>query len=274
MMTRWAVILLLVVISNLGGCNASVMSKDMNPKKHFEDEKVIALAKATVSGDVKTIDRLVSEGVDVNYRGRKNITPLLWSVGKPDKAGMRRLLEHGASPNILTDDGDSFIGFVAASPDTDYLKMALEYGGNPNLRNNLEETVLFSAATANHENVEESIRFLIEYGADINAVDYSGTNAAMAAAGINQFRSAFFLIKKGIDYKQKNQWGNSIVYVLERNRLGFFPGSEKYDFRTRIAAFLEERGIEVDLKTPPDAPENWLELSYDAINAQLPERYR
>ena len=274
MVKNGLVISLLATILSLVGCVGNVMGKEMNPKKHFDDEKVIALAKATISGDVEAIDRLVSEGVDVNARGKGNLTPLLWSVGKPNKEGMKRLLGHGASPNILTDEGESFIGFVAKSADTDYLKMALEHGGDPNLRNNLEETVLFAAATSNHENVEETFQLLLNNGADINAVDYSGTNAAMAAAGINQFRSVYLLLEKGIDYTQKDQWGFTIVYSLERNGIAFNPGSKKYDYRSRIAAFLENRGVEVELSRPYDAPEDWLRASYDAIGEPLPERYR
>lgn len=246
----------------------------MDPGKYFHDAKVIALAKATIKGDINKIDQLVAEGVNVNARGDGNLTPLLWSLGRPNKKGIKRLLEHGASPNIVTEDGDSFIHFVAGATDSEYLEMALAHGGDPNVRNGLEETVIFDTAKANQDNAEFVLQLLLDHGADINALDYSKTNAAMAAAGINQFESAYFLLTKGIDYTQENQWGFPISYILERNKLGFNPGSPKYDARTKIAAFLEERGIEVNLREPYNAPKDWLRLSYEAIGEPLPKRFQ
>lgn len=255
------------------GCSSNLMGGNMDPSKHFHDQKVIALAKATIKGDVKRIDQLVAEGVDVNTRGERNITPLLWSIGKPNKKGIKRLLEHGASPNIVTEDGESFIDFVAPSTDHEYLEMALEHGGDPNIRNRTKETVIFGVATANQENSKFVLRLLLDSGADINAVDYAGMNAAMAAAAINQFEAALFLLESGIDYTQKNQWGYTIADTLERNKLTFNPGDSMYDARTKIAVFLENRGIAVDLQEPYNAPKDWRKLSYEAIGEPLPKRF-
>ena len=68
---------------------------------YFEDRKVVALCKAIEADDVTELDRIVKEGADVNAKGKGNMTPLLWAFpgGKLDR--FKRILEHGANPNVL-----------------------------------------------------------------------------------------------------------------------------------------------------------------------------
>lgn len=250
------------------------MSKGNDPGVYFNDPDVVALCKAVMAGDIKAIDRLVAAGADVNATGKDGMTPLLFSIVGANKAGLQHLMEHGADPNLQMEDRDSFMLYAARARDTDYLKMGLAHGGDPNLRGKMNRTLLFEAAMENNENVKESLRLLLDQGADIDAIDVSQETAAMVAAGINQFRSALYLLEEGSDYTQKNRWGNTIRYPLERNGFGYNPGSQGYDARTRIAQFLIERGIEVQLKEPYSAPSDWLEKSFEAIGKPVPEHLR
>ncbi len=70
-----------------------------NAGDYFTDQGVIALCKAIEAHNLTEIDRLVKSGVDVNARGRGNMTPLLWAFPVGQDV-FRKLLELGADPNV------------------------------------------------------------------------------------------------------------------------------------------------------------------------------
>lgn len=92
----------------------------------FQDEGLQALAQAACEGDVGEIEKFIADGVDVNARGRYDVTPIIWALtcenlefpehirnefilngleGQPDAVNPRRLaaleflLSAGADPN-------------------------------------------------------------------------------------------------------------------------------------------------------------------------------
>lgn len=249
------------------------MSKGTDPAIHFTDPKVIALCKATIDGDLAAIDQLVAKGVNVNARGKQGMTPLVFSMVGANKAGLRRLMQHGADPNLQKDNKRSFMFYAARADDVDYLEMGLRFGGDPDLRGPSQQTLLFETAQKNTSQAIKMLQILLDHGADINALSHPKgihENAAMAAAGINQYESALFLLEKGINYKHANKAGYTIVRSLESNGIGYNPGYEGYDARTKVAQFLIDKGIEVQLNKPYEAPDDWLEKSFGAIGEPVP----
>ncbi|MEM7612731.1 MAG: ankyrin repeat domain-containing protein, partial [Pseudomonadota bacterium] len=146
--------LLLSVLPVLG-CSTAGSSIDMDnmesAEKEFnrqQREKLLAympfnrifpnmpareLARAAGRGELRTIERLVSSGVDVNTRGEKNATALYWALRRSNHSGFVKLLELGADPNIVFDDGGTVMHWAVDHKNVDFLRSALEYGGDPNL---------------------------------------------------------------------------------------------------------------------------------------------
>ncbi|XOZ32426.1 ankyrin repeat domain-containing protein [Halomonadaceae bacterium KBTZ08] len=259
------------------GVSGGVMSKGNDPSVYFNDPHVVELCKAAISGKINKIRKLVDDGVDVNARGKEGMTPLLFSLAGTDKKGLRELMENGADPNLKTDNLESYMRLAARAQDSEFLKMGLEHGGDPNLRGPQQRTLLFEAAMENNKEVEKQLQLLIEHGAEINALsDPRGINenAAMAAARINQYEPAIYLLRKGVDPYHENRWGYTIAYSLAENVIGYVPGKERYDARTKVAKFLVDQGMKVDLKRPYDAPDDWLEKSFEAIGEPVPDTLR
>ena len=48
------------------------------PSRFFDDPKVVQLCYAMERGDVPEVEKLVDEGADINARGKRGITPLMW----------------------------------------------------------------------------------------------------------------------------------------------------------------------------------------------------
>ena len=91
---------------------------------------------------------------------------------------------------------------------------------------------------------------------------------------MNQYEPALYLLHEGIDPNHKNRWGYTIAYPLEENGIGYNPGSEGYDARTKVAKFLIDQGMKVNLKRPYEAPDDWLEKSFEAIGEPVPDTLR
>jgi len=115
--------------------NAQKLAIFMPFDSMFEnDSGLMALAKAAGKGQLKRIDRLVSEGQNVNARGTRNITALFWAMRRSNIKGFEHLLQLGADPNVVFDDGSSVIHWAVLQQVSDqFLVLALKHGGNPNL---------------------------------------------------------------------------------------------------------------------------------------------
>lgn len=213
----------------------------------YPDPKVVALAEAAASGDIDRIDQLVSEGVDVNYRGFKDVTPLLYALQDID--GFARLLEHGADPNLLDANRQSPISRAAKMDDPQFLEAALRYGGDANMavgtwhiadRNAwLQEPVLHSVLDLE---AMDKIRMLLAAGADLDARDSWGDTALHQAADANQFDVMYFLLEQGADYTIRDRTGVNLA-----TRLGAKTDRQLLNEKSlyRVIGWLEERGMDV-----------------------------
>ena len=140
--------LLLAGCAGMGKSSKSSQPKGlmyMSVAEMFPDNPLAqALALAAGRGDIEEIDRLVAAGADVNAVGTYGVAVTEWLLQHPNKAGFRRLLEHGADPNkiwfIRYDGTEEQLSLLHRSVEkasyigTDYLRMCLEIGrGDPNL---------------------------------------------------------------------------------------------------------------------------------------------
>src|SRR4051812_36337168 len=79
----------------------------------FEKSPYVEAAKAGGRGDVATLEKLVKQGLDVNYEGKETKSPwgkdtvtlLLWATLSESVKGAEALLKAGADPNKGTRRG-------------------------------------------------------------------------------------------------------------------------------------------------------------------------
>jgi ankyrin repeat protein len=234
-------------------------------KKYFGDEKVVELVLAANKGDVGKIDSLVAQGVDVNFKGKEDITPLFAAFPSLNLQGFQRLLEHGADPNIPVTSGESVIWFVAMGGEKSnetlpMLKLCLQHGGNPNWvfhekhpeanqQDIREGRPLIAAVVMYNDRAIDALKLLLDAGADINIKDGHG-NTALWYAAEGHYDVLMFLLKAGATFEEKD----SFIWSLER-----FPtiadGDEKEmakqrEWKKKVIEFLKEKGIDVHPKYP------------------------
>jgi hypothetical protein len=182
---------------------------------YFDDSKVIALCRAIEANDIAEIDRLVAAGADVKAKGKGNMTPLLWAYPDNKLDRFKRLLEHGANPNVAIESdlnthggmrpGDSVTHLACKTSFPGYFEAVFSHGGDPNLiRNGIipNETPLFTLIKGRAPSKLAGVKVLIAKGADLNHINGAGFTPAMTAVGWgNQFDIALELLNGGADPK-------------------------------------------------------------------------
>ena len=227
-----------------GGLEAKVDDRlarfeNMKSEEFFEKEMQRKLADAVSYGEVEKIEKLVSQGADTNYLGRKGMTPLMWGVAKQSYSGVELLLNLGADPNLKTEAG-SAVELASFLEDSKYLRALLEHGGNADVPiGKSGRTALFESVL--HERID-NIRLLAAYGANVNHQANSGESVLSYAISTDSYRAALVLLELGADPKMKDRWGYSAYDVFFKYAgKGVEEGNLTHGFYEELRRELEKR---------------------------------
>jgi uncharacterized protein len=195
------------------------------------------------SGNLSSLQfaqKLVDHGADVNTRlntgkggpGRftkLGATPFLMAAGTADLAYMRFLVRSGADPSIA--NADNCTPLITAC--------GVGIGGDDS-----------NEVAGTEPEVLESVQFLLDHGANVNAVDANGETPMHGAAYKSQIKVIQFLMDKGAKievWNQKNKYGWTPLLIAQGHRPGNFKPSAETEATLR--RIMLAAGV-----TPPDAP--------------------
>jgi ankyrin repeat protein len=131
-----------------------------------------SLFDAAGRGDLAAADQLLTEGVDVDERGRNDETPLIAAALAGDAAMADLLIARGANVMARNKGGLTPLHAAAYSGSVEVVQLLLDHGAVLEDRANLSgATPLMVAAEENRIAVAE---FLIARGADLNIPDRDG----------------------------------------------------------------------------------------------------
>lgn len=214
----------------------------MSIETMFPDPQVRALAAAAAKGNISQINELVSQGVDVNARGTQNATPVFWAM--QNLAGFTRLLELGADPNIVYEDGSTILHLAVRTIDTSLLETALKHGADPNIVTySLKQTPLFSAIGA--PSGIKVMNILLDAGAEMEARNKYGNTPLITAAVLARLEQVYLLLTRGANYRITNRRGISMMDYIADYRPDMVPGSDGFQRLEKVVGWLEERGVEI-----------------------------
>ena len=251
------------------------MSK-YSAKNYFTDEKVVALCNAAKKGDIKKIDKLLAEGVDINTVGKTGLNPLYWLMvmnkeSKKRRIGFKYLLKKGANPlQVHTKSGWNLIHTTAQYKNPDYLKMILKYGHikrkdlDIEIPNDDFSVALLQAMATNRF---ENFKLLLDAGADMN---WRKTNRVGMVKSVlrdcslvGDWKFVYELLKRGADYSK------DLEYIRDSIESTYSPASSidfrGTDWRQKVVQFFREKGIEMKPGMPKDEKyvnENGKEVLY------------
>jgi ankyrin repeat protein len=225
-------------------------------------KRIAELTTAADKGDAEAIKKLVNDGVNVNSRISGGVTPLMHCLMQRNKEGFRALLENGADPNVIMQNGRTVM-HVAAMEDSLYLQEALAHGGDPDLlnkgnRSSPGRTPLFEAV-AIHTSVRdpislshpENVRLLIASGADVNHKNDKGTTPLSLAAECGQYEAMFMLLEAGADFRTiRPPSGSWESWVDSQGKHKWeFLGDQKdsRQYYVKVCEFLAAHGVKVQV---------------------------
>ena len=170
------------------------------------------LIEALKKSDIKTVEKLIETGADVNAKDKDGGTALMYAARNGHTKTVEKLIELGADVNSKDKFGGTALIWVARNGRTENVEKLVELGADVNARDNGGWTALHWAA-GHTETVEK----LVELGADVNARDKSGWTALMHAASNGRTKTVEKLVELGADVNAKDKDGNTALIWAARN---------------------------------------------------------
>jgi ankyrin repeat protein len=143
-------------------------------------EGTTALAKSAQAGKTALIRLFLDRGADVNGRAIKGSTPLFYAAEADRSAAIALLIDRGADPNIPGRAGLSPLDAAAYNGSAESVEMLVKHGANPNaLDNEGKGAMVYAAGRAN----APIVALLLAAGVDVNRRYAHDLTALMWAAG-------------------------------------------------------------------------------------------
>lgn len=128
-------------------------------------------------GDIAAVKALISNGVDVNYRGTHGNTPLGYSAYNGHDEIVRYLLDAGADPDLPAYDGWSPLALAVYEVHPHPAKLLLDSGANPHFVHGVSGENLLHVAVAKSgqgANTTQCVALLLRAGVDPNGKTKQG----------------------------------------------------------------------------------------------------
>jgi uncharacterized protein len=146
------------------------------------------------------VQALLERGADPNVPGRSGLRPLAAAAYNGSEESVAGLLKRGADPNALDDDGKSAMVYAAGRAYASIVAQLIGAGVDVNRRYGHGLTALMWAAghdaSAGIEDVEATLRLLLDRGALLDLRDDRGQTAGDIARGLGREREGKMLEEK------------------------------------------------------------------------------
>lgn len=192
-----------------------------------DDDYWTALHHAAFWGHGKVIKLLIDAGANIEARAKDGRSPLMISTRNGCLEATRILLDHGANIQARCSQGISAFHGAAADPSdkqVEVMKLLLERGasiewivtndGNPDLNGR------FPIHCAAFSGSQQGVKYLLDNGSDINAVNSCGVVPLHLAVGEGRTEMVQYLINLGANIHALNDRGENVLhYAANKNHL-------------------------------------------------------
>ena len=151
---------------------------------------------AASDGDLKAIQDMLKEGVDVNSRDWDELTALIPAASAGHVEICKFLVEKGIDINAKDKDGITALMEASIMGHTDVVKFLLENGADANEAASSEVTALWLAAS---EGKTEVMKILLDKGVDASNARVDGITALMTASVGGHANAVALLLEQGAD---------------------------------------------------------------------------
>lgn len=156
-----------------------------------------ALHWAAGLGDIDMVKLLLKYDADVHARAPRGQPPIFDAIPIHAYGVVQILLEHGASVTAPDGFGDPPLHRVAHTSSVDTMKVLYHHGANVHAKNRLGWTALHTVAGSNYWDGVPPAQFLIQKGADVNALTLNGQSPLALAVNARNRLMVDFLLRNG-----------------------------------------------------------------------------
>jgi hypothetical protein len=166
-----------------------------DPEAEDQWYETIPAFQAAEQGDVDSLARLLDDGFDVESRNDRGQTLLICAADNRQSQIVRLLLDRGANVNARDNQDWTALNRAAASSSLDSAKLLIAAGADLEATDHEGNTPLLKAVP----NRQRLALYLIEQGADVNAVNNSGYRPLQYCTGYGTDDLRAALIRAGAD---------------------------------------------------------------------------
>ena len=179
-----------------------------------DPENALPIHAAAGGGNPGVISLILAKGATtLEARDRAGRTPLMAAAEAGQREAVRLLIDKGANVNATTPTGSGLLHLAVSHGDRVLLDLLYAKGFDPkkDAASRGRDSALAPAIRARNR---AAIDWLIEKGADVNAVDASGGTPLLAAAPGRDPALIAHLISRGADVRRANRNGETLLHVV------------------------------------------------------------
>jgi len=272
MKTRTLIAILIFVLAVLIITGSCVPTPEITDERGDISQETFF--QAVKSGNYAEVERLIEEGVDVNFKDNYGRTVLMYATLSMDETLsidkmlkkhseiVKLLIDAGADVNAKDNEGVTALMYASLPGRTAIVKLLIEEGADVNAQSNDGYTALMTASAIGQTDIAH---LLIEEVADVNAKNKKGYTALMYASQNGHTDIAHLLIEAGAKQKelQKNISEDiTIIYVDDQSiqHYGSLPWT-----RDKYAKFINA----IYEKYSPKAV--FIDIIFDLPSKETPE---
>ncbi len=157
------------------------------------DRPSVTLYLAMQRGDIDQLERHIHWGTDINARLPNGQHPLHIAAEKGRIIMVKTLLKHAADIDARTEQGDSALDLAILSGRTQVAEVLLAEGAQT------DASALLLKSADQGVTDRDTVRILLELGADLEQRDAAGDTALLIAIRQDNHRLATHLVGRGAD---------------------------------------------------------------------------
>ena len=239
---------LAISLSSAAGALASPISQTTMPstKAIFNTSGIQQRLEIAIrTNDGGAVAQLLSDGAQVNARGKHDVTPLMIAVDAQTPSAVAVLVRAGADPKSKASDGMSALHLAvenhAVKPNGHaILEMVMKGGGDPNTLRPDGDPVIMRFI---YDHDLDDLRWFKALGANVDIPARSGRPLIADAAFGQNWDSVWCLIELGARYDYERT-----LYPLSEaldSSYGSAPDSLLYPYKLKVWQLLKDKGIAV-----------------------------
>jgi len=173
--------------------------KEFEAKRQGSDDLHVRLQAAAGEGKKEEVERLLRAGADPDFRNRFGETALFYAAGSGWDEVIELLIEHGADIRAIDSGGVTPLMRAVGYGHTAAARVLVDAGSDVNAIDDYHKVpVMFAANFGSAEHAIESIKILLDAGANINAKAMAMNGEEKTALDVaTQTLTKEFLVSRG-----------------------------------------------------------------------------